>query len=109
MILGRCGPHLRHAEHGQSLLHRVVEDDHGVGVELATILLDAGARLHVRDKVLLSTPLGWACRWGRVDLVKLFLERGADPIEADAEAWARPRAWAEKSGRREILELLASA
>jgi ankyrin repeat protein len=106
-ILARCGPHLHGAEHGQSLLHRVIEGDHGIGGELATILLDAGARLDVRDKILLSTPLGWACRWGRVELVKLFLARGVDSIEADAEPWATPRAWAEKSQRREIVELLS--
>jgi hypothetical protein len=52
-------------------------------------LLDAGARLDIRDGLLKSTPLGWACRWGRVDGVKLLLERGADPVEADAEPWAK--------------------
>ena len=72
----------------------------------ATLILDSGARLDLRDNVLKSTPLGWACRWGRRELVSLFLERGADPIEADAERWATPRAWAEKMGREEILEIL---
>src|SRR5688572_4100989 len=47
-----------------------------------------------------------ACRWGRTELVKLFLSRGADPVEPDAEPWATPRAWAEKMRRPEILELL---
>jgi ankyrin repeat protein len=106
LILARCGPHLRAAELGQSMLHRAIEGDHGIGVELAAILLDAGARLDVRDKILLSTPLGWACRWGRVEMAKLFLARGADPIEADAEPWATPRAWSEKNQHREIVELL---
>jgi hypothetical protein len=73
------------------------------------MLLDAGARLDVRDKLLKSTPLGWACRWGRVELVKLFLDRSADPVEADAEPWATPRAWAEKMQHPEILELLRFA
>ena len=41
--------------------------------------------------------------------MKLFLARGADPVEADAEPWATPRAWAEKMHRPEILELLAAA
>jgi ankyrin repeat protein len=109
LILARCGPDLRAAGHGQSMLHRTIEGDHGIGVELATILLDAGARLDVRDEILLSTPLGWACRWGRVEMVKLFLMRGADPIEADAEPWATPRAWAEKMQRREIRDLLTAA
>jgi len=64
------------------------------------MLLDAGASINERDDVLRSTPLGWACRWGRIALVKLLLERGADPVEADAEPWATPRAWAEKNGTR---------
>jgi len=38
--------------------------------------------------------------------VKLFLARGADPVEADAEPWATPLAWAEKMQRREIVALL---
>ncbi len=50
--------------------------------------------------------LGWACRWGRVELVKLFLERGADAVEAGAEPWATPRAWAEKMGHAAVLQVL---
>jgi hypothetical protein len=38
-----------------------------------------------------------------------FLARGADPLEADAEPWATPLAWAEKMNRPEIVELLNSA
>jgi hypothetical protein len=30
----------------------------------------------------------WACRWGRIELVSFYLERGADALEADAERWA---------------------
>jgi hypothetical protein len=39
-------------------------------------------------------------------LVKLFLDRGADPIEADAEPWATPIAWAEKHGHADVQALL---
>jgi len=106
LILARCGPHHRASDYGQTMLHEVVARDHGVGVQLATILLDAGARLDVRDTLLESTPLGWACRWGRIELVRLFLARGADPVEADAEPWASPRAWAERMHGPQILELL---
>jgi ankyrin repeat protein len=109
LILARCGPHVRNPEHGETMLHETVSRDHGVGVQLATILLDAGARLDVRDDLLKSTPLGWACRWGRVEMVKLFLERGADPVKADAEPWARPRAWAEKMEHPEIVALLGAS
>ena len=72
----------------------------------ATILLDAGASLRRRDPVLMSTALGWACRWGREDLVRLYLSRGADPRESDAEPWATPLAWATKGGHTTIAELL---
>jgi ankyrin repeat protein len=75
-------------------------------VALATIVLDAGARLDLRDDLLKSTPLGWACRWGRLELVKLFIERGADPVEADSEVRATPRAWAEKMKHESVLRVL---
>ena len=75
-------------------------------VAFASRLLNAGARLDLRDNLLQSTPLGWACRWGRIELVKLFFERGADPVEADAEPWATPCAWAEKMGHEAVLAVL---
>src|SRR5205823_3434222 len=99
----------RSTEGGQTILHEVIARDHGVGLQLAAMLLDAGAQLDIRDHLLMSTPLGWACRWGRTELVKLLLAHGADPIERDAEPWATPRAWAEKMHRADIVEILDSA
>ena len=74
----------------------------------ARLLLDAGARLDVRDDLLRSTPLGWAVRWNRKGLVELLLEKGAPPDEPDAEDWASPFAWARKGGFKEIESLLMS-
>jgi ankyrin repeat protein len=108
LIVARSGPDHYAAEYRQSILHQVIADDLGAGVELATILLDAGARLDVRDALLKSTPLGWACRWGRTGIVKLLLARGADPVEPDAEPWATPRAWAEKKGHPDIVGILGT-
>jgi ankyrin repeat protein len=105
-ILERCDPNLRSTDSGQTMLHEVIARDHGVGVALATILLDAGGRTDVRDEFLKSTPLGWACRWGRVALVELLLARGADPIEAGAEPWATPLAWAERRHHAGIASIL---
>jgi ankyrin repeat protein len=106
LILERCDPNIRAAESGQTMLHEVIARDHGVGVALATILLDGGARTDIRDEFLKSTPLGWACRWGRVALVELLLARGADPIEAGAEPWATPLAWAERRHHAGITSIL---
>lgn len=91
-----------------TILHHVatthVEDQHRV--TYATMLLDAGASLTKRDPLLKSTPLGWACRWGRIALARLYLQRGADAVEADAEPWATPAAWATKGGHADIVALL---
>ena len=72
----------------------------------AAMLLDHGARVDVRDDLLESTPLGWACRWGRAELAKLLIARGALVIEPDAEPWARPTAWAEKMKHAAVLAVL---
>ncbi|MFZ0306118.1 MAG: hypothetical protein WAL75_25765, partial [Terracidiphilus sp.] len=65
-----------------------------------------GADLKLRDDMLKSTPLGWACRWGQVELVRLYLSRGATVLETDAEPWASPIAWARKMNHRAIISLL---
>ena len=115
LILARCHANVR-GSLGRTILHDVMamgfhdgasgwitEDE---ALAFAVTLLDAGARTDVRDELLKSTPVGWACRWGRVPIVKELLRRGIDPIEPDAESWATPRAWAEKMGHREIVAML---
>jgi ankyrin repeat protein len=75
-------------------------------VRFALMLLDHGARLDLRDDLLESTPLGWACRWGRKELVELLIDRGAPLNEPGAEAWAQPLAWAIKMGHAGIADVL---
>jgi len=75
-------------------------------VRFAAMLLDHGARLDVRDELLQSTPLGWACRWGRRGLAELLIARGSPPDEPEAEAWATPLAWAAKMGHAGIAGIL---
>jgi ankyrin repeat protein len=101
---------------GRTILHDVMAMGYHDGASgwisdeealaFAVALLDAGARTDVRDDLLQSTPLGWACRWGRTPIVKELLRRGVDSVERDAQPWAAPRAWAEKMGHREIVALL---
>jgi ankyrin repeat protein len=98
---------------GCTVLHNLASDycqasNEETRVIRATMLVDAGASLTKRDPLLKSTPLGWACRWGRIELVRLYLERGADAVESDAEPWATPLAWATKRGHHEIVELVRS-
>jgi ankyrin repeat protein len=74
-------------------------------VSFGKILCDHDADLNVLDELLLSSPLGWAARWGKLELARLYLERGADPTLA-GEPWATPMAWAEKKGHADIADLL---
>ncbi len=68
------------SQFGETALHYLVArpgPTEAERVRFATMLLDHGARLDARDSLLQSTPLGWACRWGRKDLVELLIARGA--------------------------------
>jgi ankyrin repeat protein len=117
LLLERCDPNLRgrptdRHQFGLTTLHNIVARGNLAAVErvaFARAILDKGARVDLRDHLLKSTPLGWACRWGQLPLVRLFLERGADPIEADAESWTTPVAWARRSGHGEIEAELVRA
>ena len=70
------------------------------------MLIDHGGRLDVRDDLLKSTPLGWACRWGHLEMAELLIHRGARVDEKDAEPWAKPMAWARRMHHSEIVKLL---
>ncbi|MCW5981564.1 MAG: ankyrin repeat domain-containing protein [Bryobacteraceae bacterium] len=109
LILNTCDVNVVGA-FGRGILHEIAAMGDWIAEDevaaFGRAALEAGARMDRRDEILRGTPLGWACRWGRLRLVKMLLERGADPVENDAEPWARPRSWARKKGRLEILRAL---
>jgi ankyrin repeat protein len=100
------------AAFGQTALHFVAAWHGDVNeperARFAAMLLDYGARLDSRDEMLQSTPLAWACRWGRTELVEVLIARGATVDEPGAEPWATPLAWAEKFNRQDVLAILRS-
>jgi ankyrin repeat protein len=108
LLLARIDPNV--GRHGSTVLHFVAARDAALSeaarVRFAGMLVDHGARLDLRDELLKSTPLGWACRWGRKPMVEFLLSRGAPAQEPDAEPWATPLAWATKMGHTEIAALL---
>jgi len=100
---------------GQTLLHAIAAEGKCWNIDVMTmperlafahITLLHSPDLTLRDQLLDSTPLGWACRWGRVELVKSLLEKGAPVNEAGAKPWTTPLAWAIKAGSSEIVSLL---
>ncbi|MEI9974515.1 MAG: hypothetical protein WDO73_22205 [Ignavibacteriota bacterium] len=65
MLLARIDANV--GRRGDTVLHYVAARStlsESARVRFATMLLDHGARLDIRDDLLRSTPLGWACRWG---------------------------------------------
>ena len=78
-------------------------------VARAAIFIDRGADLHARDDDICSTPLGWAAKFGKIEMVELLLKHGAKPNLPDDLpdlAWATPLAWATRRGHAEIVALL---
>ena len=104
LLLDRADPN--QSDSGRTMLHTVMARGRKEHVPYAEALLNRGARVDIRDELLQSTALGWACRWGRLHFVELLLERGADPVEADAEPWATPMAWAQKMKHDHVLQVL---
>jgi hypothetical protein len=109
-VLLQHGIDLNVTRFGQTVLHflaarhgRLEENDR---VRFGSLLLDHGAKFDPRDELLKSTPLGWACRWGRKGLAQLLIERGSPVDEPDAEPWAQPRAWARKMKHDAVLAVI---
>jgi len=75
-------------------------------LQFASILLKYDVELNIIDDLLQSTPLGWAIRWERYELAKLYLENGADPQLAGAD-WALPSSWAKKKKNKKLMSLIS--
>jgi ankyrin repeat protein len=97
------------SRYGQTVLHFAAAYRGSVSDEdraaFAAMLIDHGASFSRRDDLLKSTPLGWACRWGRRKMVDLLISRGAPIDEPDAELWATPSAWAKKMNHADLVEI----
>ncbi len=104
LLLDSADPNVR--SEGPTILHTVIACGEPRHLPFAELLLDRGARTDIRDELLESTPLAWACRWGKAHFVKLLLARGADPVEADSPRWATPAAWARRMKHHHVLEML---
>jgi ankyrin repeat protein len=87
----------------QTLLHHASTHD---TTECAAILLDAGATITARDDDYRSTPLAWAARTNRPQMIEFLVSRGAPVNLPDEEAWATPLAWAERRGHEEVAAIL---
>jgi ankyrin repeat protein len=88
---------------GMTILHILVS----LGTPAAVSwILDRSADINRRDNEFDSTPLAWAARVGRAEMIELLLSRGALRKLPDDEPWSIPAAWARRRGHTHILKLL---
>lgn len=74
----------------------------------AGLFLQHGADIHAVDEELYTTPLGYAAKYGKTDMVKFLLSKGADPLLPAEHPWSTPVQWAQRRGHTEIEKLLQS-
>lgn len=107
-------------EEGDTLLHRSsphqVEDDTNPDephLQVAQLLIDHGADIDAvggHENTVGSTPLDAAAWAGRVGMVRLLLQNGADPEKGGHEGVDyNPVSTAVSHGRKEIFKLLIEA
>ena len=75
--------------------------------EVAILLLNHGANPNVKDAPYLRTPLHYAAHDGAVEVVKVMMERGADPTIRDRKG-KTPADLAKEAGRDEVVQILTS-
>ena len=88
-----------------TLLHDMA---HTGDVRKARLLIEHGADVNYVDDEYRSTPLGYAARWGHVEMVKLLLASGADPQKSGA-SWSTPLAWARKKNHTQVEKIVLEA
>jgi ankyrin repeat protein len=76
-------------------------------VRAAETVLEAGADVTARDEHIQSTPLGWAAKYGQLEMVTFLLARGAPKGVPEDPPWATPLTWAIRRGHDEIARLLS--
>jgi ankyrin repeat protein len=72
----------------------------------ASIFIAHGADVNAVDEEFYSTPLGYAAKHGKKEMIELLLKHGADPNLPGSPLWAKPLAWAQKRGHDDIAALL---
>ncbi|HVF48050.1 MAG TPA: ankyrin repeat domain-containing protein [Pyrinomonadaceae bacterium] len=89
--------------HRVTLLHDMA---HANDLEKAELLVRHEANIDAVDDEYLSTPLGFAARWGNADMVQYLIDNGADTDRSGAP-WSRPIEWAKSGGHDEIVGILS--
>jgi ankyrin repeat protein len=86
-------------------LHLAIREE---SVEIARMLIDAGADLDVQDTWGSKTPLHDAALWRRIEIARMLIDAGASVDVQDNDGWT-PLHWAARYGQVEIVKMLIDA
>ncbi len=72
---------------------------------MATLLIERGAAINIQENRGL-TPIYLAARSGNLNLVKILIERGADPNAKIRGVWVTPLSWSAENGFADVVNYL---
>jgi len=102
------------------ILHYTVLKDKPDALEVVRLVVEKGAPINEvkyendpktyseREWFGLGTPLHRASEFGKTDIVRYLLEKGADPLKLDSKE-RTPRFWAEQKGHTDVAHILEDA
>ena len=88
---------------GVTPLHRFAEKG---DIPNAALFIKQGAKINTIDEQFHTTPLGYAAKQGRTEMVKFLLEQGADPALPGDRPTATPLYWAQTRGYKGMVEVI---
>ena len=89
---------------GITLLHRCAAKG---DIPMAEVCLEFGGDIDAVETEWSSTPLAWAAREGRQEIVSWLLSKGANSGLPEDEPWTHPVEWAKRRRHDAIVELLS--
>ena len=110
LLANGANPNLK-AKDGSTALHNTIstgvvkQEKKERQQEILKLLIEKGAEVNIRDKIVGKTPLHKAARYGRVDLCQILVDNGAD-VNARTTAGTTPLHWAAEEGYYKVVQFL---
>ena len=96
---------LREQPDALAVVRRVVEE----GAPIDEVKYEKDPKTYSERKPFgLGTPLHRAAEFGKLDIVRYLMEKGADPLKLDSKGRS-PRFWAEQKSHTEVARVLEDA
>lgn len=75
----------------------------------AKIFIEHGASVNLIDEEFCTSPLGYAAKYNKAEMVEFLLQNGATPDLNEIPEWAKPLTLAKRNGNEKVVEMLSQA